>query len=600
VPAQQEPAKAPALDFLSKAPAASPSTPSPVFPSLAQAPSGPAQPSTTAPSNPPSKSPFLFSPTQSSTTTAVETPSSPNKPAVAIDLNKAATPPSVTGLSSPGSFSTSTSQMSLPGFSGSQSTTASAGTKAADAAPGVPSLQLTPPVPSFNFSNKGSSTPSQTASCQPPAPTSSTAQSSSPFSFPASPAPQPTSSLGSEPASRPASQPSPLSAPPRDLWADFTKWFVKGDDGLLEQFEIFLVQDLVTSTFEQFETEREERILREEMEYNNRLADDFRFNILAVRYFYRWKDNARERRLRELRRSGREQLRAYQEAQWAAKHEAQQKAARQAAKEKEQLEKLDRIKELRGVLDNQSMSMSMSMSKRKTEKALLASGVLSGVVNEKEAIAAIVGKMSETSQAGRSSSSSRQPSPTPSERRKEGAKLRALREMFEPTVSRAFRRSLPAMASESTSRDRSPVSRASERWKLKAMGIIQRPDGTAVPESLAKSQARVSSSQLEYSSSLRRASISSASGAPQQNLLTVDYSNKRKRPEEDDGDAKATDEGSDPAAHKRIMSETENTIRELRALRAELEEGTTWFKSQNDKLRGEITSRGSTPWGGSM
>lgn len=389
-----------------------------------------------------------------------------------------------------------------------------------------------------------------------------------------------------------------------------------GDDGLLEQFEIFTVENLVTEVFQAFEIQQEERRLQEEEEYNNQVADEFRVRNLSVKYFYLWKHNARERRLRELRRSGREQFRAYHEAQRTAKLMAQEKAARELAREREQLAKLDRIKEMRDVLK------SKNVSKRKAEKALLASGVLAGVGNEQEAIAAIVGKMPGSSPAYEGSS--RPPSPSPSEKqRKEGAKTKALREMFHPpSLSSSFRRSLPAMASRgSTSPSHtSPVSRASERWRLKAMGIVQMPDGTAVPESLANDVLNRAKkySQLGYGSyggSQRRASTSSTarkdllhgSSIMQPSSTSVEASdnpslnNKRKRPEEDeDGTSTPKNGASETGTHKRLMSETENTINELRALRAELEEGTAWFKSQNEKLRDEMASRGSTPWEESM
>ena len=151
------------------------------------------------------------------------------------------------------------------------------------------------------------------------------------------------------------------------------------------------------------------------------------------------------------------------------------------------------------------------------------------------------------------------------------------------------------------------------------MGIVQMPDGTAVPESLANdvlSRAK-KYSQLGYGShggSQRRASTSSTAQKdflhgssimrPSTSVEASDspsLNNKRKRPEEDeDGTNTPKNGASDTGTHKRLMSETENTINELRALRAELEEGTAWFKSQNEKLRGEMASRGSTPYDGSM
>ncbi|KAI9149180.1 SAC3 family protein 1 [Paramyrothecium foliicola] len=469
----------------------------------------------------------------------------------------------------------------------------------------VPGLPQAQPVPSTVPSLPGQIglPPSQK-----PLPLAETPKPASSFNFP-------NSSSTSKPATPVTAQPLPhptqfepkKPAPPQDLLGDFTKWFVLGDDGLMEQFNVYMIEDILTEVFQSYHVEKEELARAEEEERLRNEADEFRTRSLSVRYFYLWRDIARERRLRELRRSGREQLRAYQEAQRAAKLRAQEEAAREAARERKQIASLDRTKEMRDMLG------SKKLSKRKAEKALLASGVLSGVGNEQEAIAAIVGQMSDLPDSG---GSSRQPSQSPSEpRRKEGAKTKALRELYQPSFSGSFRRSLPAMSSRSNGSPArtSPTSRASERWRLKAMGIVQLPDGTAVPESLANDVAFSKSySQLGHGlngASQRRASISSAaqkttsrnaSGSHPLASVETDegqsLNHKRKRPADDEGDINVSKSGSSDTAHKRVMSETENTINELRALRAELEEGTAWFKTQNERLRGEITSRGSTPY----
>lgn len=71
--------------------------------------------------------------------------------------------------------------------------------------------------------------------------------------------------------------------------------------------------------------------------------------------------------------------------------------------------------------------------------------------------------------------------------------------------------------------------------------------------------------------------------------------NKRKRVTDDDGElaGKAT---SEVKAHKRVMSDAQNLMSELRAMREEMEEGASWFRDQNERLQSEGMSRGSTPW----
>jgi hypothetical protein len=48
------------------------------------------------------------------------------------------------------------------------------------------------------------------------------------------------------------------------------------------------------------------------------------------------------------------------------------------------------------------------------------------------------------------------------------------------------------------------------------------------------------------------------------------------------------------------MSGAEQVLSELRALRMEMEEGSAWFREQNERLQSEAGSRGTTPWEGSI
>lgn len=62
------------------------------------------------------------------------------------------------------------------------------------------------------------------------------------------------------------------------------------------------------------------------------------------------------------------------------------------------------------------------------------------------------------------------------------------------------------------------------------------------------------------------------------------------------------DDGPPSNNHKRVMSDvsTRDLVNELRALREEMEEGTLWFRSQNERLHAEISSRDGTPLDDSM
>jgi nuclear mRNA export protein SAC3 len=377
----------------------------------------------------------------------------------------------------------------------------------------------------------------------------------------------------------------------------------------MDDFRVYMVDDMLKKLYDNFVEEQEEQFRKEEHERDIAQADALRTYNLSMRYFYRWKDNAREKRLRQLRRNGREQARAFYEAQRQAEIRRQEDAARQAAKDRKLKAELDRPRELMEVLRNHKVS------KREAEEALLASGVLAGVGNEREAAARIVRReLNRTVSGERRNSTSRQSSPGAPH--KGGSKTQALREELLRNKSVGFRRSLPSLSPQSTGSPEASASRpsqASERWRLKAMGIVQMPDGTAMPESIAyemlnggvkyKGMGRSSS---VYGASTRRASFTGAATNGDGNVLarstespTSDPVQKRKRTAEDDGRALMDGDGK-ANAHKRVMSEAEALINELRSMRQEMEEGTTWFKSQNERLQSEVRSRDTTPWDGSI
>ncbi|KAM0435237.1 hypothetical protein ACHAPT_003327 [Fusarium lateritium] len=400
-------------------------------------------------------------------------------------------------------------------------------------------------------------------------------------------------------------------APPRDLLKDFTKWYVLGDDGMLGDFQAFMLDNILQGVYRKFVKDKEKKRQKEEEEQALAKATQFRTYTLSVRYFYRWRDAARELRLSQLRRSGREQMRVYYEAQRAAQLEAQKQEARRAAREKAELAELNRNRpeELMDLLKHKKPGK----RRQSEEDALLASGVLSGIGNEREAIAQIVrgppsvngSVSSQQSRLSRASSTA-----------KGGSKTRALREQLLGERSATFRRSLPPSMprNESSPEPSSRVSKVSERWRLKAMGIVQMPDGTAMPESLAneiqygkKRHSGTGTMGPPSSSFIRRASVndltrsegghrlSSSHGA----IDTTEFDgtaakNKRKRAKEDDGDA--TSQQGDSNTHKRVMSDAQKLISELRAMRAEMEEGASWFHDQNERLQSEMISRDSTPW----
>ncbi|KAG6030956.1 hypothetical protein E4U41_007727 [Claviceps citrina] len=407
------------------------------------------------------------------------------------------------------------------------------------------------------------------------------------------------------PPARPARPSSP--PPPRDMMGDFARWFVLGDNGILEQFQVFVLDEILGKTFAAFQKEAAEKRRKEEEDGINREVSRFRRYNLSLKYFYRWKQNAREKRLSLLRRRGRDELRAFYIAQEAAERKAEQEAAKKAAQRRAELASVDRPDEFADVVRRSKMS------RRETRQA--------GEANERLVLEAT------TRQGNVSSSPSGESVSGPSSERKLGAKTRALREMYADKQPGGFRRSLPSISSrESESAGGAGAngrltSNASARWRLKAMGIEQLADGTAVPESMAydmRSRPDYYASLGPLSSSLGgggRGRMLDDSPVRRMGIPTVDdglggsssssssgrnNNNKRKRwsdegPGETSADPLATSadrsSSSSSSRQKRIMSEAEKLTDELRAIRQELEEGREWFRAQNERLRegGRIT-----------
>lgn len=418
-------------------------------------------------------------------------------------------------------------------------------------------------------------------------------------------------------------------APPpaqRDRLADFVKWYVAGDNGLLEQFQVYVIEEAVRKVYDQYVEDERRRKRREEDEKSWAEARKFRTYNLRVKYFYRWREIAHKNRASALRRSGRDQVRRYQEAKRAERLQQQKNAARLQKQLAKEGGRGNNVEDLKGLIRKRSQNM------REAEDALLASGVLSGVRDEHSAAARIVGR--DTSSPGPMSSPGGM-SPPPARKPNlpgfmhkiktsvsesvnkvkpslGGAKTRALREEFS---SSGLRRSLARSTSRSSlppSSESSPVSRVSGRWRLKAMGLSTMPDGSVLPDSLARSIMRDGKRYPELGGlgvdRARRASDIGARPTTMDGILSPDTTRrtyhkphasvssfigdtaqKRKRQSEHSA---ASEEGEEVRDGKRILLDTERTIREMRKLREEMEEDTGWFREQTERLQG---SRTGTP-----
>ncbi|KAH6698894.1 GANP/Nin1/mts3/eIF-3 p25 family protein [Verticillium dahliae] len=456
--------------------------------------------------------------------------------------------------------------------------------------------------------------------------------------FPATVAATPTSAAVSAP-----SQPAAPPAPKRDLMADFTNWFVKGDEGLLQEFEVYMVEQIVKKTYDEFVKEEAERKRREEEERDLAEARKFQVYNLSVKFFYRWREIARKNRLHRRRVRDREEYKAALAEKFAAEA-ARKKKAKQV--EAARLAALQRSKGIDPVDEFRDLLQMQKDKSQDHEDALWASGILAGIHDEREAIASIVRHhmpppAAPTPKKWKKSLPPSNVSISRSESAKPGsAKTQALREKFSASTnnrSTSFRRSLPSStgsssfrASPSPSEPSKRQSRVSDRWRLKAMGLVTMPDGTALPESLANSmrydgarydgwgsfgldskthhRSRSTSADVgaaaaareRFSQSFHNRSASEAKGPRGASPTTI----KRKRSVDDeqstavDSDTKKR-KAAGNADLEQILRDAKETLSALRSSRMELDEGAGWFREQSEMMQQEeaLSRRSSSAWG---
>ncbi|AEO62569.1 uncharacterized protein THITE_2106885 [Thermothielavioides terrestris NRRL 8126] len=485
-----------AFSFLNIPQASSTAGSSPKIPSLLGQPTA----SSLAASNP-AQAPGLFdflkgfksTPAPSATTTTPTTGPAPGPmPSAAALPNGAASKPTVASTLLGNASSSQVkptgpiSSSSLLGTSPSSGTAPFSTTQLpkpaeqqpAPAAPAIPSIFVSPPSATSSSTNQGLQPAFFPASTQP---RESTNLSSSAPAVPA---------LATPAAALPIAQP----APKRDPFGDFTKWFVNADDGLLEHFTEETLRNLLWDVWQGFQREEAERKRREEDEKSWRLAREHQNYRLRVKYFYRWRNNARSSATKRILREGKEKMRLYREQQQAIQRR------QQAEKEKAEKE-ARRAAERQAVEDSRRISLLATSVRRRgsvaysadhdPEEQLLASGIFSGLRDDprslarrvvREAAAADGGdawSMASASRSFRYPESELELEPAPSARdspdtssvggRREGWKTRSLREKFgiEPrrslsasgsvvngasflSSSSRFRQSLPGSSSNKT------------------------------------------------------------------------------------------------------------------------------------------------------
>lgn len=173
---------------------------------------------------------------------------------------------------------------------------------------------------------------------------------------------------------------------------DFTKWFVTGDGGLMEQFTEEALRNLLWDVYQDFQLKEAARKRREEDVESWRVAKEHLRYRLRVKYFYRWRNNARTSATKRILREGKEKMRLYREHQRIAvkeQQEAREKAEREArrAAKRQLMEDGRRLSMMVAASRLRRPSVAYSADHSNAEEQLLASGIFAGIRDDPRAFA---------------------------------------------------------------------------------------------------------------------------------------------------------------------------------------------------------------------
>ncbi|KAK5631064.1 hypothetical protein RRF57_006779 [Xylaria bambusicola] len=171
--------------------------------------------------------------------------------------------------------------------------------------------------------------------------------------------------------------------PKRKPMEHFTRWFVLADQGLLEdELEPLVVEHVLKTTWKDFQAAEEARFRQEEDEKSWAEALKFRHYSLKVTYFYRWRDITRKRRVIKRIQLEKEKARKWKSPELVAEREAAEASKRERAIEEAKELVGKRTKEHKREITRMRES---TQSQQSLEEVLLATGVFSGVRDERAA-----------------------------------------------------------------------------------------------------------------------------------------------------------------------------------------------------------------------
>ncbi|KAI2621583.1 hypothetical protein GGS21DRAFT_548025 [Xylaria nigripes] len=296
--------------------------------------------------------------------------------------------------------------------------------------------------------------------------------------------------------------------PRKDPMSDFTRWFVLGDNGLMEtELEKYAVEHFLKSTWEDFQSAEKDRVRREEDAQSWAEALKYRHYSLKVTFFYRWLRISRKQRVVKRIKLEKEKARKWNSPHSVALRELAERAKKESAIEeaKELVERRNREHARESAMMRES-----TQSRQSLDEALLAGQVRDGRAAifhvDDEDDGASEADMSQTQSLRlRSENQRRRKRGLPPLRRfpkaqtpRPGTKTALLRaissgtgrdslsmstnSLRHSTLSSSFRSSLGFNSSRIA---KSRPSVPDPYWRMKANGLVQMPNGEYLHESLA-------------------------------------------------------------------------------------------------------------------
>jgi hypothetical protein len=345
-----------------------------------------------------------------------------------------------------------------------------------------------------------------------------------------------------------------------------SKWMTLGEDGLIDQFTAFQVEEILRQTMQSFMEQEAARAAQEADDMARVDADRFRYRSLATKYGYRWRELAQ--RL-WMKRKGRE--------------------ARQARREVVESMRASKAAKSANVVED--FKASTNHRRESLESLLQATGVLNGVHDPQHEIRSIIrAENPEPSHKRQRSERSSTSITSTANRHKRGKSDNPLRRslLSDPSYLNGDSR-IHLMANYGAQEEgRRQVSGVqTDYFRLKARGIVTLPDGTPLANSVAKN---IIHQKRSFDGVQKSSTPQSSKHQPVARSVPAKFATQtQKLVNGDDREdlkelkikAKAFVSEEKKTRHKRaFMDDDEELFERAKRVREQMDEGAKWYRKE--------------------